>query len=350
MSFTNNYLYHNLLINPTSFITYPVFEHQSNKRNKTSFSKSKFQSEKLSYKGEINNKSKSKIIRCVNVLYDISSEKKFYNKAQKKYNRFKLNFITLTLSAAQMGVKDEIIKKECLEWWLSLARRKFGMKHYIWKAERQKNGNLHFHITTNIFIGVQELRDSWNNAQDRIGFLDLFENKWNHRNPNSTDIKIVRNSKDLGIYIAKYISKEIGKENRISGKLWDCSESLKRVKKCSVELVCKLEDEFNVILQNYDFKKIEKDYIDIFVSEKLRVKEILTNNLSYEYNKYLQEVRDFKRNNKSNKSNMANRKPTEKKIVKKSNSNEYKRNKKNNRLPDKRQIALLNSWGRIIEV
>ena len=265
MSFTNNYLYHNLLINPTSFITYPVFEHQSQKRNRTSFTREKFRKNKLSYKGEMNKKSKSKIIRCVNVLFDISHEKKFWNEKRKKWNKFRLNFITLTLSSAQMMVEDRIIKKECLEWWLSVARRKFGMKHYVWKAERQKNGNIHFHITTNIFIGVQELRDSWNRAQERIGFLDLFEKKFNHRNPNSTDVKIVRNSKDLGVYIGKYISKELKKEDRISGKLWDCSKSLKSVKGCSVELLDKIEDEFSLVLQKFKFKKLEKDYIDIFV-------------------------------------------------------------------------------------
>ena len=350
MSFTNNYLYHNLLINPTSFITYPVFEHQSHKRNRTSFKSLNETKEKQSYKGEMNSKSKSKIIRCVNVLYDISNEKKFWNERKKKWNKFRLNFITLTLSSAQMQIEDKLIKKECLEWWLSLARRKFGMKHYVWKAERQKNGNIHFHITTNIFIGVQELRDSWNRAQERIGFLDLFENKFNHRNPNSTDIKIVRNSKDLGIYIGKYISKELKKEDRISGKLWDCSKSLKSVKSCSVELFDNIEDEFNVILERFEFKKIEKDYIDIFVSEKFRIKEILTKKLHNEYSEYLQKVRNYERNNTINKQNMENNKSAKKERVQAENKPKYKTNKKNNRLPNKRQIALLNSWGRIIEV
>jgi len=341
MSFTNNYLYHNLLINPTSFITYPVFEHQSNKRNRKSYTSAKFKSSKISYLGKVNQKSKSKIIRCVNVLYDISRVQKFRNPTTKKTNRFVLNFITLTLSAAQMQVSDKIIKKECLQWWLSYARRKFGLKSYVWKAERQKNGNLHFHITTNCFIGVQELRDSWNRAQERVGFLDLFENKWNHRNPNSTDIKVVRKSKDLGIYIAKYVSKEESKKDKIVGKVWDCSENLKRVKSCNVELIGSIEKEFDELLQKFEFKKLEKDYIDIFVSEKYRIKEIISKSLSYEYRKYLQEVRTYERNNKPSKSDMENKKPKEKSRVQNANCKKYKRDKKNNRLPDTKQLELL---------
>ena len=227
--FTNNYLYHNLLINPTSLVTYPTFEHQFNKRNSQSFSSSKFEESKINYLGQVNNKSKAKIISAINLLYDISKKQSFINQKTKKRNYFKLNFITLTLSAAQMLVSDKLIKKECLAWWFEYAKKKFGLKSYVWKAERQKNGNLHFHITTNCFISIKDLRNSWNFAQNRVGFLDLFENKFNHRNPNSTDIRIVRNTKDLGIYIAKYIGKELTKNDRISGKVWDCSLNLKNV-------------------------------------------------------------------------------------------------------------------------
>lgn len=340
MSFTNNYLYHSLLINPTSFVSYPNFEHQSNKRNSTSFSSLKFKQGKINYLGEVNNKAKSKIIRAVNVLFDISSVKRFLNPKTKKWNRFRLNFITLTLSAAQMQVGDKLIKKECLEWWLSLARRKFGLKSYVWKAERQKNGNLHFHITTNCFIGVQELRDSWNKAQNRIGFIDLFENKYNHRNPNSTDIKIVRNSKDLGTYIAKYVGKELEKDDRISGKVWDCSLNLKRVKPCNVELIGGFDDEFSKLLYENDFKQIDRDFIKIFISEKFRIKSLLTDKLRVEYEKYLQEVRDYERNCKNDTKVMDNKQQKEKKGIKESNTTKVKRVKKNNRLPSKKQIDL----------
>ena len=271
--FTNNYLHSNLLINPTSLVTYPVFEHQFNKRNKTSFKVVNIKGENLNYQGEINNKSKSKIIQAVNLLYDISTTRKFKNKTTGKLNYFKLNFITLTLSSAQMQVSDKLIKKECLGWWLNYAKNKFGLKSYVWKSERQKNGNLHFHLTTNCYISVKELRESWNKAQNRIGFVDLFEMKFNHRNPNSTDIRIVKNTKMLGIYIAKYIGKELNKNDKIGGKVWDCSLNLKNVKKCNVELLGIVEKELEEVLKKNKFVEIEKDYIKIFVSENKRIKE-----------------------------------------------------------------------------
>ena len=239
-----------------------------------------------------------------------------------------------------MQVSDKLIKKECLEWWLSLARRKFGLTHYVWKAERQKNGNLHFHITTNCFVEIMELRKSWNLAQQRIGFLDLFEDKFNHRNPNSTDIRIVRNTKDLGIYLGKYIAKELNKNDKIGGKVWDCSKSLKSVKSCSLELYGKIETEFTNIIYENKLKKIEREFIDIFVSEKKRVSEMIKGEIKRNYDEYLQEVRNYKRNSKSNKQVVEVNKQSEKKGIKEIDTNQKQRTQKNNRLPSKRQIEL----------
>jgi hypothetical protein len=344
--FTNNYLHSNLLINPTSLITYPVFEHQFTKRNKTSFKVVKNKGENLNYKGEVNNKSKSKIIQAVNLLYDISTTRKFKNSTTGKLNYFKLNFITLTLSSAQMQVSDKLIKKECLGWWLNYAKRKFGLVSYVWKSERQKNGNLHFHLTTNCYISVKELRESWNQAQNRIGFLDLFENKFNHRNPNSTDIRIVKSTKMLGVYIAKYIGKELNKKDKISGKVWDCSLNLKNVKKCNVELLGIVEDELEEVLEKNKFVKIDKDYINIFVSKEKRIKEMLVNKLKEEYNGYLSKVKNYKRNSANDPQVVDNRKQIEEERNKKEYKSQVNSFKKNDRLPSTKQYKMLmRSWG-----
>ena len=263
--FTNNYLYHNLLINPTSLVTYPTFEHQFNKRNSQSFSSSKFEESKINYLGQVNNKSKAKIISAINLLYDISKKQSFINQKTKKRNYFKLNFITLTLSAAQMLVSDKLIKKECLAWWFEYAKKKFGLKSYVWKAERQKNGNLHFHITTNCFISIKDLRNSWNFAQNRVGFLDLFENK---------------------------------------------------------------------------FLKIDKDYISIFVSENIRVKKMLKNQLKEKYNEYLQEVRTYERNSKIDTKAMGVQRQNQEKIDKARNLCKITSFKKNDRLPSTKQFSM----------
>lgn len=41
--------------------------------------------------------------------------------------------------------------------WLTNLRRHYGLKSYIWIAERQSNGTLHFHMLSNDFMRVQEI-------------------------------------------------------------------------------------------------------------------------------------------------------------------------------------------------
>lgn len=313
MQYTNNYLYSNLQLSSNYFVAYPVFERETYKSNKSSFRKFSAINHKQNYKGEINQKSKSKIISAVNLLFDISSRQYFINKYTGKRNYFKINFITLTLSSSQMLIEDRIIKKECLEWWLSYARRKFNLKHYVWKAERQKNGNLHFHLTTNCFIDVDKLRESWNLAQNRIGFIDLFNLKHNHHNPNSTDIKIVNSKNAIGSYIAKYIGKELEKNNKISGKVWDCSQSLKNVKKPTIEINQSIEKEILEVLKLNDHKIIIKEPITIYAFNNSKVKNIIKGEIKNCYYEYIREVKSYQPNSKNVKSIMERRKPRKEK-------------------------------------
>ena len=309
MPYNNNFLYSNLQLSSNYFVAYPVFELENYRRNKTTFSSFSLADKQQSYKGEITQKSKSKIISAVNLLFDISDRQYFVNKYTGKKNYFKINFITLTLSAEQMQVCDSIIKKECLEWWLSLARRKFGLKHYVWKAERQKNGNIHFHITSNCFIDVDKLRESWNQAQNRIGFIDLFNVKHNHTNPNSTDIKIVNSKKAIGSYIAKYVGKELGKGDKIKGKVWDCSQSLKNVKKPTIEINHSIEKEIFEVLKSNDHKVIVKDPITIYAFNNSKVKNIIKGEIKNCYHEYIRKVKTYIPNRKDAKPTLERGKP-----------------------------------------
>jgi 6-phosphogluconolactonase/glucosamine-6-phosphate isomerase/deaminase len=58
------------------------------------------------------------------------------------------------------------------------------------------------------------------------------------------------------------------------------------------------------------------------------------------YDEYLQEVRNYKRNSKSNKQVVEVNKQSEKKGIKEIDTNQKQRTQKNNRLPSKRQIEL----------
>jgi hypothetical protein len=156
----------------------------------------------------------------------ISEEKEVYNPKIGGTYKFKLNFITLTLPSAQEPGTDRELKRGPLKVWIQKMKRHFGMHDYVWKAEVQENGNLHFHITTNVYIPWQDIRDTWNECLEGTGMIDRFEAKFGHRNPNSTDVHSVRKVKNLAAYMVKYMAKKNEGRRNIEGKVWGCSKNL----------------------------------------------------------------------------------------------------------------------------
>lgn len=136
-------------------------------------------------------------------------------------------FITLTLPSKQVH-SDEEIKRQCLTPFLSYVTRTKGSKGYIWRAELQKNGNIHFHMFVDVYIPHQWLREVWNNTLSPLGYLDAFEKAHGHRNPNSTDIERVGKIDKAVAYLSKYIAKENGKQPRdLDGRHYGMSDNIR---------------------------------------------------------------------------------------------------------------------------
>jgi hypothetical protein len=213
---------------------------------------------------------------------------------QLKRTTFKINFVTLTLPSAQaidaskyfelpkaqreyftyseiatkktwisdLTVKNKLLNQFLIELRNYLKSQGEDLKFYFWRSEAQKNGNIHFHLTTDKFIPWEWQRNIWNRITNKAGFVDryqaqqkeffkngfkarpeLFE-KWplekqlkaykdgllcDWTNPNSTDVHSVRNIKNVGAYLAKYCTKA-EKYRKIDGRKWFVSTALSRVK------------------------------------------------------------------------------------------------------------------------
>jgi len=159
----------------------------------------------------------------------------------KKTVNYKITFITLTLPSEQIH-SDKIIKAKLLNQFLIEIKTKHNVNNYIWKAEKQKNGNIHFHILIDNYIYWQTIRDIWNRIINKMGYvtkyqqnmLEYFKNgfikskskkdkrtlkqqmkaykngvdtNWLH--PNSTDIHALYSVKNLSAYMSKYMAKQI---------------------------------------------------------------------------------------------------------------------------------------------
>lgn len=144
--------------------------------------------------------------RAVNYLLYIAQDKTAYNYKSKCTFKFKVNFVTLTLPSRQQH-SDTMITNTLLNQFLVEAKSKWHLNNYVWKAERQMNGNIHFHILCDCFIPWMEARNCWNRICNKLGYVDEYE-KINHkRNPNSTDIHSVKNVKNVAAYVTKYMTK-----------------------------------------------------------------------------------------------------------------------------------------------
>lgn len=233
--------------------------------------------------------SKKKLYDSINYLYTLSSKRNIKMKNGKTLYNFKCAFITLTLPSKQVH-SDIDIKKECLNHLFTILRRKYSVKNYVWKAELQKNNNIHFHIVTDSYIDYNAIKRHWNNVLKKLGYIDAYSNKFDKMSlseyhkysanygskdfnvnslryakgkknrwlePNTVDVKSIIGKNNLASYLAKYISKnvnqnEISEEEEIRqfafGRCWFRSRSLSNIKnslRYNVESFKELIEYFN---------------------------------------------------------------------------------------------------------
>ena len=147
-------------------------------------------------------KAMARLKEVASYLMYIASNKTLRKKMELKPINYKAVFITLTLPSAQKH-NDRVIKQKLLQPILRILRNRYKVQNYIWKAEANKNGNIHFHITTDKFIPWRELRTAWNTVIETLSYVT----NSGLEDPNSIDVHAVYKINNIGGYLAKYISK-----------------------------------------------------------------------------------------------------------------------------------------------
>ena len=255
-----------------------------------------------SAQGHVSPIAKRKLKKALNYFLFISDEKTIHLNYSGRKFKFKLAFVTLTLPSEQVHSDNEI-KSKCLNSFLIELKKFYKVHNYIWRAEKQKNGNLHFHLLVDKFIPYQELRDRWNRIINKLGYVDRYrENQMNffkhgfrirkellktwpadkqrqaykrgaklHWNsPNSTDIHSIRNIQNIKLYISKYLTKEknnneVAHDNideviEQDGRIWGCNYELSNIKGAQTILDNDLKDEIDRLANNPGVKIISEQY------------------------------------------------------------------------------------------
>lgn len=191
------------------------------------------------HKGKLSLKAKRKIEKAIYWMLYKTKVKYTHDPETNKRYRFHVNFITLTLPSLQIH-SDSVITNKVFGNFLEIAKKKYGLTRYVWKAESQRHkgfdmspirnigilpyrirwfgltlspritidaGNIHYHVLGDVYIDKMELRKTWNQCTELLGYLSRFEKKHRHHNPNSTDVHSVKHIRKLASYVACYMSK-----------------------------------------------------------------------------------------------------------------------------------------------
>lgn len=198
-------------------------------------------------------------------LHTAINKKVLQNCIYKNHAAKPLSFITLTLSSKQNHT-DKEVKRNMLDRFIVTLTRKGYLKQYIWKAEAQKNGNLHFHVITPNYIKKEVIRSTWNEIQFDNGYLDTYIHYHGHGNAPSTEIKACKNIRHTAGYVAKYISKK-GDSRLIEGRLWGCSDRLRSLKTPTIIASNHIKDVLHKGVMSGEIQLKELEHCNIYIGD-----------------------------------------------------------------------------------
>ena len=283
-----------------------------------------------SHHGRISLTALKKIKKAIDYTVYLATPKSLPHTLKGKDFKFRLNFITLTLSSPQIHPDIEI-KEKIFQPMLNSFRQKFKVINYVWRAEKQSNDNIHFHIVTDKFIPWNELRNEWNRHQQNLGYVTRYrerliefhkdgfhyrpelESHWNRiaqykayqlgkrnnwDNPNSSDVHSLQNVSNVKSYFVKYLTKDNQSDynrkypikpdaeplidqpvqySNLEGRLWGCSERLSKIQGARADLDNELTEELTRIKQNNSVHHFDGDFFSVsFVNIEYLIKEGFT--------------------------------------------------------------------------
>jgi hypothetical protein len=255
-----------------------------------------------SHHGRISEVAKKKLKKAIDYTVYLAQPKSLPHTLHGKDFKFKLNFITLTLASTQIH-SDLEIKNKIFQPMLNAFRQKYGVINYVWRAEKQGNGNIHFHIITDKFIPWNELRNDWNKFQQNLGYVTRYReaqveyhkagfklrpDKLKHwpaekqfeaykrglkcqwDNPNSSDVHSLRTVTNVRNYFLKYLTKDEqsdhdrpnqqGQYSNLAGRLWGCSSRLTKIKGARTDIDSELTEELQKLSKDDKVHFVQSEF------------------------------------------------------------------------------------------
>ena len=244
--------------------------------------------------GIVSPQARRKMGKAIDYLLYLSNDKVLPDTAHGKQYKFKIAFITLTLPSTQVH-PDNVIKDQLLNQFLVELRKYYHVQNYIWRAEKQKNGNIHFHILVDRFIPWSEMRDRWNRICNKLGYVDRYRDEmkafhsggfqvrtnllksWEYKNqvkaykagiandwasPNSTDIHSLYRIQKVKEYVTKYCTKN-EENSEVIGRMWGCNYELSDIKGAVEIMDEEIKSEINEIIKTFSPRVYATEYFSV---------------------------------------------------------------------------------------
>jgi hypothetical protein len=271
-----------------------------------------------SHAGKVSVVARRKISKAVRYLLFLANDKYLPDTAHGKAYKFRLGFLTLTLPSSQIHT-DQEIKEKCLNQLFIEMRRKWNVHNYIWRAEKQKNGNIHFHILVDKFVPWSELRDCWNRIVNKLGYVDRYRDEmrafhsgsftvrrdllktWTYKaqvkayqkgkandwsSPNSTDVHSVHTVKNIQAYIVKYCTKDEQSAD-LKGRLWGCNQELSNLKGCQLVVDNSFQSAIDELILSKNPEVYNGEYFSVIYASPQQLSELSNKDLFNAFGAYL---------------------------------------------------------------
>jgi hypothetical protein len=281
--------------------------------------------------GGISVNARRKIMKALDYLLLLANNKVVHTRYVGRQFNFKIAFVTLTLPSTQIH-DDKVIIRKCLNSFLIEMKRFYHVNNYLWRAEKQKNGNIHFHLVIDKFIPWSELRDRWNRIVNKLGYVDRYRDemkrwhsggfrvraelldKWDYKkqvkayksgmandwnSPNSTDIHSVRRINNVKAYVSKYMTKEPGVDGRTgeivaenipqNGRVWGCNRELSNCPGGRLVVDWEVSDEMEKACRESQCHSYRGDYFSVYFIDFTDLKRFGATTLYKEFCSFLLE-------------------------------------------------------------
>lgn len=271
-----------MVIHPRPFA--PIFKRKKNANSLDNLKKHKFTGKLSRTQQNIIKKKLTSWLTSIQIKNE-SSQNRYQRKIHYPV------FITITLASKQQH-PDKEIKRRLLDLFIKRLKKEFDIDKYFWKAERQINGNIHFHLIVDKYCNWHQLRTIWNQVQNMLGYVDRFENIHKHRNPNSADVRSASKVDNFINYVLKYCLKN-GKGKPIEGRIFGMSDKLRNLGVFQDVLDSELSDLILRYIKNNYFTVYRQEYFTVLLFNKAFYKSSFYNLLQKYSTRYYLKIYDF---------------------------------------------------------